>query len=165
MRALSLLLVILSLLACADKTPVASKPANTPTELKALNASFTQGVEKVTDGVYVAIGFGLANSIMIEGDEGLIIVDTMESVQQGEAVLAAFREISNKPVVAIIYTHNHTDHVFGSVAFGRPGEVAVYAHDTTQYYIDRVINVVRPGHQPALNADVRQLLAGRRDGE
>ncbi len=42
MRALSLLLVILSLLACGDKTPVASKPANTPTELKALNASFTQ---------------------------------------------------------------------------------------------------------------------------
>jgi alkyl sulfatase BDS1-like metallo-beta-lactamase superfamily hydrolase len=144
MRVLYLLLVILSLPACGDKTPVASKSVNTPADLKTLNASFTQGVEKVTDGVYVAIGFGLANSIMIEGDEGLIIVDTMESVQQGEAVLAAFREISDKPVVAIIYTHNHTDHVFGSVAFGQPGEVAVYAHDTTQYYIDRVINVVRP---------------------
>jgi len=32
-----------------------------------------QEVVKVTDGVYVAIGFGLANSIMIEGDTGLII--------------------------------------------------------------------------------------------
>jgi alkyl sulfatase BDS1-like metallo-beta-lactamase superfamily hydrolase len=27
----------------------------------------------VTEGVYVAIGYGLANSIMIEGDTGLII--------------------------------------------------------------------------------------------
>lgn len=27
----------------------------------------------MTDGVYVAIGYGLANSIMIEGDTGLII--------------------------------------------------------------------------------------------
>lgn len=27
----------------------------------------------MTEGVYVAIGFGLANSIMIEGDTGLII--------------------------------------------------------------------------------------------
>jgi alkyl sulfatase BDS1-like metallo-beta-lactamase superfamily hydrolase len=28
---------------------------------------------RVTEGVYVAIGFGLANSIMIEGETGLII--------------------------------------------------------------------------------------------
>lgn len=28
---------------------------------------------KVTDGVWVAIGFGLANSILIEGDEGVIV--------------------------------------------------------------------------------------------
>ncbi len=146
MRLTSLLLVTLLLTACGDKTTPVSEAVNTPAELKALNAGFTRGVERVTDGVYVAIGFGLANSIMIEGDDGLIIVDTMESVQQGEEVLAAFRQISAKPVKAIIYTHNHTDHVFGSAAFAAAGEdeVEIYAHDTTQYYIDRVINVVRP---------------------
>ena len=144
MRFLFLLLVTLLLPACGDEITPAGGTVNTPAELRALNASFTRGVERVTDGVYVAIGFGLANSIMIEGDDGLIIVDTMESVQQGEEVLAAFRKISSKPVRAIIYTHNHTDHVFGSAAFANPGEVEIYAHETTQYYINRVINVVRP---------------------
>jgi alkyl sulfatase BDS1-like metallo-beta-lactamase superfamily hydrolase len=138
------LFVTLLLIACGDKTTPAREAVNTPADLKALNADFARGVEEVTDGVFVAIGFGLANSIMIEGDDGIIIVDTMESVQQGEEVLAAFRQFSAKPVKAIIYTHNHTDHVFGSAAFGRPGEVEIYAHETTQYYINRLINVVRP---------------------
>jgi alkyl sulfatase BDS1-like metallo-beta-lactamase superfamily hydrolase len=34
---------------------------------------FKRGVEKVTDRVYAAIGYGIANSIMIEGNDGLII--------------------------------------------------------------------------------------------
>jgi alkyl sulfatase BDS1-like metallo-beta-lactamase superfamily hydrolase len=131
-------------MACSDNQAPARPAANSPAELQAHSAQFTRGVEQVTDGVYVAIGYGLANSIMLEGDDGLVIVDTMESVQEGELVLAAFREISDKPVKAIIYTHNHADHVFGSVAFGKPGEIDVYAHESTAYYINRLINVVRP---------------------
>ena len=34
---------------------------------------FSQEVVEVTKGVWVAIGFGLANSIMVEGDSGVII--------------------------------------------------------------------------------------------
>jgi hypothetical protein len=34
---------------------------------------FFQEVVEVTKGVWVAIGFGLANSIMVEGDSGVII--------------------------------------------------------------------------------------------
>ncbi len=36
-------------------------------QLRAHSAQFQREVAKVTDGVYVAIGFGLANSILIEG--------------------------------------------------------------------------------------------------
>ncbi|MFT5816480.1 MAG: alkyl sulfatase BDS1-like metallo-beta-lactamase superfamily hydrolase, partial [Psychroserpens sp.] len=45
---------------------------NTPQELEQHSATFDKGVVKVTDNVYVAIGYGLANSIMIEGKTGLI---------------------------------------------------------------------------------------------
>ncbi|MDH4264624.1 MAG: hypothetical protein OEW45_03205 [Deltaproteobacteria bacterium] len=38
---------------------------------------FKKGVEKVGDNIYAAIGYGIANSIMIEGDDGMIIADTM----------------------------------------------------------------------------------------
>ena len=40
---------------------------------------FEKGVYQVVDNVYVAIGYGLANSILIVGDGGNIIIDTTES--------------------------------------------------------------------------------------
>ena len=36
-------------------------------------------VVKVTDGVYDAIGYGMANSVMIVGNDGIIIIDTLGS--------------------------------------------------------------------------------------
>jgi alkyl sulfatase BDS1-like metallo-beta-lactamase superfamily hydrolase len=118
---------------------------NTPKELEQHSATFDKGVVKVTDNVYVAIGYGLANSIMIEGKTGLIIVDTMESKQEAKIVLDEFRKISNKPVKAIIYTHNHADHVFGAATFAEAGDnVEIYGHESTQHYINRVVNTLRP---------------------
>lgn len=105
---------------------------------------FAKQIIEVTDGVHVAVGYGLANSIMIEGPEGLIIVDTMESIEEAQAVWQEFRKISDKPVKAIVYTHNHTDHIFGSTVFAEDKNVDVIAHESTQYYIDRMINVIRP---------------------
>ena len=73
---------------------------------------------QVTDGIYMAIGFGLANSILLEAPEGAIIIDTMESVEAARDVMAAFRKITSSPIKALIYTHGHPDHVFGaSVSF------------------------------------------------
>ncbi|MFZ5565299.1 MAG: MBL fold metallo-hydrolase, partial [Thermodesulfobacteriota bacterium] len=105
---------------------------------------FRQGVEQVTENVFSAIGYGLANSIMIEGDDGLIIVDTMETREQARTVLAEFRKISSKPVKAIIYTHNHTDHIFGADVFAEGGSPAVYAHQTTHNLVNRVVGELRP---------------------
>ena len=36
---------------------------------------------KIGDNIFVAIGYGLANCIMIEGDDGVIIIDTLESCE------------------------------------------------------------------------------------
>ena len=57
--------------------------------LAAHSAVFEKRVEKVTDGVYVAIGYALANSIMLEGDDGVVIVDVTESAKTARAVLEA----------------------------------------------------------------------------
>lgn len=105
---------------------------------------FERGVERIAGNVYAAIGYGLANSIMIEGHDGLIIVDTMETRETARAVLAEFRKISSKPVKAIIYTHNHTDHVFGADVFASGSEQAIYAHETTDYLVNRVVGELRP---------------------
>lgn len=108
---------------------------------------FEKRIEKVTEGVYVAIGYALANSILLEGDDGLVIVDVTESVETARDVYTAFRRISDKPIKAIIYTHNHADHVFGGRGFfpdGVPDDLRVYAHDSTNYYINRFANILRP---------------------
>ena len=72
---------------------------------------------QVTESVYLAIGYGLGNSIMIEGEGGIVIVDTTESYESGRDVFQAFRNITKKPVTDIIYTHVHQDHCFGAEVF------------------------------------------------
>lgn len=141
----SIYCLLIVLIGCSGETPEFQAPLTTPVDLAAHSAEFKQEVVKVTDGIYVAVGFGLANSTMVEGDDGVIIIDTMETIEEGEKVRAAFREIVDKPVKAIIYTHNHTDHVFGAQAFVDEGvEPAVYAHDTTMEYVYRIITEFRP---------------------
>ncbi|XP_069112681.1 linear primary-alkylsulfatase-like isoform X1 [Argopecten irradians] len=74
-------------------------------------------VIKVTEDVYVAIGYALANSILLEGPTGLVVVDVTESTEAASKILAAFRNISDKPIQAIVYTHNHADHTIGASSF------------------------------------------------
>jgi alkyl sulfatase BDS1-like metallo-beta-lactamase superfamily hydrolase len=112
--------------------------------LAAHTAEFERRVHPVTDRVHVAVGFGLANSILVDGEDCAFVVDTMASVETAKEVRSAFAEITQKPIRALVYTHNHADHVFGGPGFARPGDVEVYAHATTEAYIDRVVNVIRP---------------------
>ena len=57
-----------------------------------LQSNYLQ-VLKVGKNVYVAIGYGLANSIMLEGEEGVVIIDTLESCEVAKEVRAAFEEV------------------------------------------------------------------------
>ena len=106
---------------------------------------FKKGVEKVGDNIFAAIGYGIANSIMIEGDDGVIIVDTMTTMEEAAEVLAEFRKITPKPIKAIIYTHSHPDHVFGAEAFVAAGDrPEIYAHETTENHVRRLFTEIGP---------------------
>jgi len=98
---------------------------------------------KIDDNVYVAIGYGLANSIMIVGDTGVIIIDTLESVEVAREVKAAFSEISSKPIVGIVLTHFHADHSSGTQAFldDAENDIDIYAHETFPKYFSQVMDV------------------------
>ncbi|MCD1295074.1 MBL fold metallo-hydrolase [Methanocella sp. CWC-04] len=92
-------------------------------------------IYRVRDNVYLAYGYGLANAAMIVGDDGVIIIDTMENEKSGREVLEEFRKITDKPIKAIIYTHHHPDHIFGVKAFisendAREGKTEIYAHES-----------------------------------
>lgn len=110
--------------------PAAGQSPEGRDKLFAHSAEFEKEVIKVTEGVYVAVGFGLANAILLEGESGVVIVDTMESARAATAVKAEFDKITNKPVKAIIYTHSHPDHVQGAEVFAGSDEPEVVAHES-----------------------------------
>ena len=108
------LFVLILFAACASQPVPELAQVESHPDLAAHSREFKQEVIRVTDGVYVAVGYGLANSILLVGDDGVVIVDTLESAEAAAPVKKAFDDISSKPVKAIIYTHSHADH-FGGV--------------------------------------------------
>jgi alkyl sulfatase BDS1-like metallo-beta-lactamase superfamily hydrolase len=104
-------------------------------ELAAHSGLFERRIHKIGERVYCAVGYNLANIIAVEGPEGLVIVDTGLEMKQGEEVLADLRQITAKPVAAIVYTHHHVDHVQGTRAFASEAEidsgaVPIIAHES-----------------------------------
>lgn len=117
------------------------------TPLALHSAEFRREVVRAAPGVYVAVGYGLANTILLEGTDGVVIVDTMESAEAARDAKRALDRFTRKPLRAMIYTHNHADHVFGAAVFAagaRRGRLDVYAHASTLRQLDRIMTVVRP---------------------
>jgi alkyl sulfatase BDS1-like metallo-beta-lactamase superfamily hydrolase len=139
-----ILFIFLIVTACNNSEPVESAPPATPEELEMHSEEFRKEVIEVVDGVHVAIGFALANSMMIEGEGGNIIIDTTGSIETAREVKKIFDSINPNPVAAIIYTHNHADHIYGASVFAEGSDPDVYAHSSTQKYISRVIGILRP---------------------
>ncbi len=151
MKRLPLLLVLCSLTAFAQTKNLADdqpSPKINP-RLTEHSRKMEQRVYKVTDNVYNAVGFGAANSTLIIGNDGIIIVDTTEATASAQNALAEFRKITDKPVKAIIYTHNHSDHTMGVKAFTteddvKAGKVQIYAHETMMNTVINNASVVAP---------------------
>ncbi|MFZ7101976.1 MAG: alkyl sulfatase dimerization domain-containing protein [Peptococcaceae bacterium] len=90
----------------------------TPEEkLRSHSAEFRKEIIKILDNIYFAIGYCGSNAILIEGDNGSILVDTLEGTEGAEVLKAEFKELSSKPITTIIYTHSHQDHVGGASVF------------------------------------------------
>ncbi|GLR17236.1 alkyl/aryl-sulfatase [Portibacter lacus] len=100
------------------------------TKLKQQSAEFTPDIIKLNENVYVAVGYDGSNASMVIGDEGVVIVDALRALGAAENVAGKFREISDKPVKAVVYTHGHADHTGGATAFiGESKDVKVIARE------------------------------------
>lgn len=96
-------------------------PVN-PTLLAKYEEFFPPAVLNVTDGVWIARGYNRDNPVLIEGVDGLIVVDPGESIAAAQKVKDGFNAnldniFDKKPVKAIIYTHHHDCHINGASVF------------------------------------------------
>ncbi|MEY4782089.1 MAG: hypothetical protein RIR41_24, partial [Pseudomonadota bacterium] len=95
-------------------------------------------------GVWCLVGNGLSNQTFIEGPEGVIAIDTGESVEEMQAALRQLATVCDKPVVAVMYTHFH--YVGGTRAvlevFG--GDIPIYAHDRVVANLRRTSDDIAP---------------------
>ena len=61
----------------------------------------------VREGVWTIVGLSLSNYTFVETDTGLIGFDTGNNVGMARDALRMLREVTDKPLVAIIYSHHH----------------------------------------------------------
>ncbi|WP_170150230.1 MBL fold metallo-hydrolase [Parahaliea mediterranea] len=97
---------------------------------------------EVSKGVYAFFGTDYANFSVVEGDDGLIVIDTgwlPDTVRPPWETLASQLK---KPVKAIVYTHVHGDHFGGSSVFMEKAtdDVAIYAPEGWQRYLNYLDN-------------------------
>ncbi|MEB3068645.1 alkyl/aryl-sulfatase [[Mycobacterium] vasticus] len=72
------------------------------------------GLFKVVDRIYQVRGYDLSNITFIQGDTGWIVFDTLISPETAKAALdLANQHLGQKPIVAVVHSHSHTDHYGG----------------------------------------------------
>ena len=82
------------------------------------------GLFELAPGFYQLRGFDLSNMHVIEGDEGIVVIDPLVSAECATAALALYREHrGDRPVTGLIYTHSHVDHFGGARGVVSAGEI------------------------------------------
>jgi glyoxylase-like metal-dependent hydrolase (beta-lactamase superfamily II) len=102
---------------------------------------------------YRAAESGLyVNSYLVEGESGVVVVDTNLLVSDIEALRARLRALK-KPLLAILVTHAHPDHFNGVLGLVQDKEVPVYATASVGRVIEEIADAKRAQWSPVYGAE------------
>ncbi|KFY47553.1 hypothetical protein V496_10591 [Pseudogymnoascus sp. VKM F-4515 (FW-2607)] len=74
-----------------------------------------QGLFEITSGIYQIRAFDLSNMTIIEGKEGILIIDPLVSCECAAAGLELYQKHRGiRKVTGMIYSHSHGDHYMGA---------------------------------------------------
>jgi cyclase len=94
----------------------------------------TLEMQKVKDNLYVITGGG-GNTAAFITDKGVVVVDT-KLPNLGPAILDKIKSVTDKPVMIIINTHTHGDHVGSNSAF--TGNVEFVAQENCKASMEKM---------------------------
>lgn len=113
----------------------------------------------VAEGIHTYVAGSIVNRTFIEGEDGVIVYDTGDDLADGEQAYAALRRITDKPIAAIVYSHNHYAH--GSRAFSTGDDgVPVLGHHHVNRNLARGADAIDfPEAAPVLGQRFRRQFA------
>ena len=85
-----------------------------------LGVDFTPGLVPIADGVYVYEGplhlegeaeVVRTNSLVVVTDDGVVVVDGQDTPDEGRAMIAAIRAVTDQPIRFLINASPHGDHI------------------------------------------------------
>lgn len=89
---------------------------------------------EVAPGLY-SFGAGMAFNAFMVTDDGVVVMDSFDQ-DFAAASLAAIREITDRPIRYLVYSHNHYDHISGGAVFKAAG-ARILSHATTADWLER----------------------------
>jgi glyoxylase-like metal-dependent hydrolase (beta-lactamase superfamily II) len=100
-------------------------------------------------------------------EDGVLVVDAGMFPYQGEGIVEKIRQVSDKNIKYLVYTHFHIDHVLGAQSF--PSNVIIISHVNTKKYMEELapttIELLRSDHLPQQLKEAEQRVENLRKEE
>ncbi len=101
-----------------------------------INTGFPQELtlKKLTENLFAVTGGG-GNCAFLVTDEGILLIDSKTSPSLGENLLKRIREVTDKEIKYLVFTHYHGDHIQGAQVFK---EAVIVSHSNTKNNIEKI---------------------------
>jgi len=93
-------------------------------------------VTKLKDNLFVLRGGGGNTAVFVTAD-GVTVVDA-KNPGWGQPILNKIKELTDKPVLRLINTHTHGDHVSGNVEF--PATIDIVTQENTKANMEKMVS-------------------------
>jgi len=101
----------------------------------------------ISPGVWCLVGNGLSNQTFVDAPDGIIAIDTGESIEEMRAAIKELRAVTTRPIVAVLYTHFH--YVGGTQAVFEEDPTAsipIWGHEKIAFNRLRTTSEISPAY-------------------
>ena len=118
-------------------------------------------IKRIGPGVYAALdgpGHGAgSNAGFVIGDDGVLVIDSFFNPEATRQMVAQIRKLTPKPILYVVNTHYHIDHVGGDQVLHDAGAVIIAHRNVRTWVHDGNLHLLGDRVTPALRAQVLAL--------